>query len=165
MASGDSVLIFVPQANVQPASNPATFDWRNDHVVLDFDAATVETAMFPAVLPRNYAGGGLTATIVGSFTSSVTTGHAARLGIAFERMNDNSLDVDADSFASEKNVNIAPRATSGLLTYGTLAFTNSEIDGLLAGEAFRLKVRRVATDGADTALGDFELHRIELRET
>lgn len=165
MASGDTLLIFTPQSNVQPASNPATFDWRNDHLVLDFDAATAEAAVFPAVLPRHYAGGGITLTIVGSFTSSITTTQAARLGVSIERMDNNNLDIDADSFATEKTVDVNPRATSGLLTYATLAFTNAEIDALAVGESFRLKLRRVAADAADTATGDFELHRIEIRET
>jgi hypothetical protein len=165
MAVGDSILIFTPQANVQPASNPATFDARNDHLVLDFDAGTIESAVFPAVMPRNYSGASLTVLIVGSFTSDVTTTNRARVGVSFERMNDNSLDIDADSFATEKTVDIAPRATSGLLTYASIVFSSSEIDGVLAGEAFRVKVRRVATDGADTATGDFELHRIEIQES
>jgi hypothetical protein len=165
MASGDTLIIFTPQSNVAPTSAPATFDSRNDHLVLDFDAAAIEAAVFPAVLPRHYAGGGLTLTIVGSFTSDVTPGNAARLGASFERMDNNVLDVDADSFATEKTVDANPRASSGVLTYSTLAFSSAEIDGVLAGEAFRLKFRRVATDGADTAAGDYELHRIEIRET
>lgn len=165
MASGDTLARFTPQHNTPPATGFATFDTRNGHLVLDFDAASIEAALFADVLPRNYAGGGITVTVVGAFTSDVTTTNAARIGVAFERMANNDIDIDADSFATEKTVDVAPRATSGALVYGSIAFTNGEIDGLLVGEAFRLRVRRVANDAADTATGDFELLRVELRET
>lgn len=165
MASGDTLSRLTPQHNVAPASGFATFDLRNGHLVLDFDAAAIEAALFADVLPRNYAAGGITVTLVCAFTSDVTTTNAARLGVSFERMDNNGLDVDADSFAAEKTVDVNPRATSGALVYATLAFLNTELDGLLVGEAFRLKVRRVATDAADTSTGDLELLRVELKET
>ena len=52
-----------------------------------------------------------------------------------------------------------------MLQYTEIAFSNAQIDGLLAGEAFRLRVSRDATNGADTMAGDAELFGIELRET
>jgi hypothetical protein len=165
MPSGDTLLIYPPHSNVPPASNPATFDTRNDHLVLDFDDATAESAVFPGIMPRHYSGGGITVLLVGSFTSEITPANTAVLGGSIERMDDNSLDIDADSFASEKTATVAPRATSGSLTYTNIAFTNAEIDGLSIGEAFRLKIRRVSTSGSDTASGDYELHRVEVRET
>jgi hypothetical protein len=48
----------------------------------------------------------------------------------------------------------------------TLAFSNSEIDGLLKNETFRLLVRRDAdgTTGTDDATGDAELAMVYLTE-
>jgi hypothetical protein len=46
----------------------------------------------------------------------------------------------------------------------SVAFTDgAEIDSLVAGEAFRLLVRR--DTATDTAAGDAELLRVELKET
>ena len=45
MSSGDTLLIFNPLHNEPPASNPATLDTRNQHPILDFDAATNESAV------------------------------------------------------------------------------------------------------------------------
>jgi hypothetical protein len=165
MSSGDTLGAFMPSHNVAPVTAYAQFDTRNGRLVLDFDAATIESAMFPGVLSRNYAAGGITVTLVGAFTSDVTITNAARLGVSFERLENNGTDIDADSFATEKTVDVSPRATSGSLVYGTVAFSNAEIDGLLLGELYRLRVRRVANDAADTATGDFELMAVELRET
>ena len=48
MASGDTLVVLTPLGNEPPVSNPATFDFRNNHPVLDFDDATNESAVFSA---------------------------------------------------------------------------------------------------------------------
>src|SRR5882724_258405 len=98
MASGDTLLVFTPHMNQPPSSAYATLDTRNGHLVLDFDGATDEEAIFPSVLPRNYASGGLTVNCYVAFTSA--TSGSVRIQAAFERMDASSLDIDADSFAS-----------------------------------------------------------------
>ena len=60
MASGDTLLVFHPFDNEPPSANYATLDIRNLHPVLDFDDSTDESAVFSAVLPWAYSGGGLT---------------------------------------------------------------------------------------------------------
>lgn len=51
MASGDTLLIFTPQCNEPPAVDFATLDLRNSHLVLDFDATAIESAVgFEALL-------------------------------------------------------------------------------------------------------------------
>lgn len=77
MASGDTLAVFIPQANEPPSSNYATFDTRNGILVLDFDGTTSESAVFRGILPGNYAGGGLTLVIywmAGSKTLAYLTG-------------------------------------------------------------------------------------------
>src|SRR5688572_26691380 len=104
MASGDTHLIFTP-LNIEPlASNYATFDTRNGHPVLDFDDTTDETAIFTGVLPRRYAGSGITVNLHYAMTSA-TTGKV-RLETAFERIGDGQQDIDSDGFATANAVNV-----------------------------------------------------------
>ncbi len=53
MASGDTLLIFGPLHNEPPSSDAATFDTRNLHPVLDFDASTDESAVFSSIICPN----------------------------------------------------------------------------------------------------------------
>jgi hypothetical protein len=163
MASGDTLLTFTVLANQPPASNYATLDTRNSHPVLDFDPSTDETAVFGDVLPRHYAGNGITVTVVWMATTG-TTGNVIWQG-SFER-DDTGLDLDADSFATAQSVTTAAPGTNGAPAYSAIAFTNAQIDSLAAGEAFRLKITRNASSGSDTMTGsDAELLRVEIKET
>lgn len=161
MASGNTLCTFGPQANQPPATNFATFDLRNGIPVLDFDASTDEDAIFGDVLPRHYAGGGLTVTIHWTATSA-TTGNV-KWNAQVERMN---TDLDADSFAAAQTTTTATNGTSGIIATTAITFTDgAQMDSVAVGEAFRLKVTRDANDAGDTMTGDAELHRVEIKET
>ena len=165
MASGNTLCVFTPQAGLPPASNYATLDLRNvAHLVLDFDASTEEAAYFEGVLPRHYAGGGITLRLCWMATSA-TSGNVV-WGACFERHDDEATDLDADSFASEQTATSAAPATSGAVQYVDIAFTDgAQLDSLATGEHFRIKIARKAADGSDTISGDAELLSVELRET
>ena len=164
MASGDTLLIFTPHSNEPPASDFATLDTRNQHPVLDFkDAATNEEAVFSAVMPAIYGGSGVTVYL--HYSMATATSGDVDWDVAFERIGDQQLDIDADSFAAVNSVDgtVVP-GTSGFVDVVTVAFTDgADMDSVAAGELFRIKVTR---DGAaDTAGGDAELHAVEIRET
>ena len=163
MATGDTLLILKPQANIPPSTNYATLDQRNGHLVLDFDATTNESAIFDCVMPRNYAGGGITVYI--HYAMSSATSGDIDWDVAFERIGDQQQDVDSDSFATAQSVNTTTvPATSGLVDIVNIAFTDgAQMDSVAIGESFRLKITRDATN--DTATGDAELFGIELKET
>lgn len=164
MASGNTLLIFTPQANEPPSSNYATLDIRNGHRVLDFDDATDEAAVFKAVLPRNYAGGGLTVYLHYAMTNA-TSGDVV-LTAAFERIGDGQQDIDSDGFASAQTATVTVPGTSGHVDIAAITFTDgAQIDSLAVGEAFRLKITRDANAGGDTAAGDLELVAVEIKET
>jgi len=163
MASGDTLVKFIPAQNNPPETGYATLDTRNNHLVLDFDAATAEDAIFPEVLPRHYTGLGITATVVWMASTAITG--SIRLEGSFERHQDETDDLDADSFAAAQGVTSAAPAVSGTPQYAAIVFTNAQIDGLLVGESFRFRLRRAAADVADDMAGDAELLRIELKET
>ena len=163
MASGQSLLSFAPQDNEPPTSNFATLDTRNTHPTLDFDATTQETAIFSAVLPRNYSNNGITAYVHWAATSAVS----GTIGwdVSFERIGDAQQDLDADGFATAQTVTAATvPATSGHVKITNVAVTDgANIDSIAVGELFRLRVRRDVAN--DDAAGDAELVAVELKET
>jgi hypothetical protein len=165
MASGNTLLQFGAADNEPPASNYATLDTRNGHLVLDFDASADEAAIFSGIMPRHYAGGGVTVYLHLS-ASGITTGNYI-FDVAWERVGDGSQDVDSDGFAAAQSLAAtAVPGTDGHVDIVSVAFTDgAQMDGVLAGEKFRLKVTRDADNASDTAAADIELHAIEVKES
>jgi hypothetical protein len=164
MASGDSLIIFRAQDNEPPVAAFATLDTRNAHLVLDFDGATDEEAVFTGIMPANYAGGGLTIKVHVSFTSA--TSGTANIECHLERIT--GLDIDADSFAAFQDVGVTANGTPGIEVVGSITFTDgAAMDSIVAGDLFRLKIRRDAdgTNGTDDIVTDMELLGIEVTET
>ena len=163
MASGDTLCVFTAAHNVPPDSNPATLDTRNNHLVLDFDAATNESAVFEGLMPRNYDAGGITVYI--HYAMSTATSGDIDWDAAFERIGDQQQDIDSDGFAAVNSVdNSTVPGTSGNVDIVSIAFTDgADMDSVAAGEGFRLKITRDAA--SDTAAGDAELLRVEIKET
>jgi hypothetical protein len=164
MASGDTLALFFPTDNEPPASNYATFDLRNGHPVLDFDGgSTNESAVFSHIMPQHYGGGGVTVYL--HYSMQAETSGDIDWDVAFERIGDQQLDVDADSFAAVNSVdNTTVPGTSGNVDVVSVAFTDgADMDSVAVGELFRLKVTR--DSASDTTTGDAELHAIEIRET
>ena len=164
MASGDTLCIFTPLHNEPPAANAATLDLRNQHPVLDFDATTNEYAVFSAIMPQHYAGTtGVTVYLHYAMSSAVAD--TVDWDAAFERVGDQQLDIDGDSFAAVNSVDdTTVPGTTGLVDVVSIAFTDgADMDSVAAGEGFRLKINRDAA--SDDAAGDAELRWVELRET
>ena len=164
MASGDTLLIFTPLHNEPPAATYATLDLRNQHPCLDFDATTNESAVFSGVMPRNYAATtGVTVYIHYAMSSAVAD--TVDWDVAFERIGDDELDIDGDSFAAVNSVdNTTVLGTTGLVDIVSVAFTDgADMDSVAVGEGFRLKVTRDAA--SDDAAGDAELVFVEIKET
>ena len=167
MASGDTLFIFHPYNNEPPSSNYATLGFRNLHPVLDFDDTTDEEAVFSAVMPQNYDGGGVTVYIHYSAETDIT--NDVVIQSAFERIGDQQQDIDSDNFAVfQSSGAITVPGTSGYVDVLLITHTNgAQMDSVAIGELFRLKIRRDAdnTSGVDDVVDDIELHAIEIRET
>lgn len=163
MASGDVLASWEAGAGLPPTSAFAALVRRNNHLVAAFDAAADESIDFEKLL-RNYAAGGITATIVWMADTAVSG--TVRWEGLFER-HDTALDLDADSFAASQSAGGTAPGTAGFPVYTTLTFTNSQIDGLLNTEHFRFRLRRDAdgTTGTDDMAGDAHLLAVELKET
>ena len=163
MASGDTLLVFTTANNEPPASNYATLDTRNSFLVLDFDDTTAEGGVFRAIMPRNYAGGGITVYVHWAATSA--TSGTGGWTVEIERNADGGTDTDADSFASAQTITAATvPGTSGVLIYTNVAITaGANMDSLAVGESFRMRIKRDVAN--DTATGDLELFTVEVKET
>jgi hypothetical protein len=149
---------FSPRDNQPPAANFATLNTRNSIAVLEFDAATQESAAFVGVISEaaNLASG-LMVRIW--WMGATATGGNVRWGASFER---SGTDTDADSFDSVTEVTSAANGTSGIETVAEITCT--AIDSLAAGERFRLRVARIAGDATnDTMTGDAQLVAVEVR--
>ena len=159
VATAKTLARFTPRENQPPATAFATLDTRNSIAVLDFDAATDESAIFSGVIP-DYAdlSSGLKIRLAWMATSA-TSGNV-RWGVQFERCN---TDLDADSFDTATLVTSAADATSGIPTIAEI--TATAIDSLAVGDTFRIKVYRDADDATDdTMSGDAELIAVEVQQ-
>lgn len=163
MASGQTLAVFLPMHNEPPATNYASLDFRNNHPCLDFDTTTQETAQFTGVLPRNYAGGGITVYV--HWAATTATSGTVGWDVAFERVGNGSQDIDSDGYATAQTVTAATTSgTSGNVTITNVAVSNgANIDSIAVGEVFRLRIRRDVA--SDTATGDAELIAVELKES
>jgi len=162
MAAGQTLLQFTPFHNEPPTTNYALLDTRNQHPVLDFDDTTNWSAVFSAVMPRAYSGRGLTVYI--HYAMSSAEANDIDWDACFERIGDQQLDIDGDSFAAVQSVdNTTVPATSGLVDIVFIDFSDgAQMDSIAVGEGFRIKVTRDAA--SDTAAGDAELLFVEIKE-
>lgn len=166
MASGDTLAVFMPLANEPPAASYATLDLRNAHPVLDYDAAADEIGIVTGVLPRNYAGGGLTVSLHWTASTDNNVAHACVWEVSFEAIS--GLDIDGDGFAAIQFDHGHPNGTCGIETVTPIAFTNgAQMDNLAVAGAFRMKISRDAdsTNDTDDMTGDAELLAVEVKET
>ena len=151
--------VFTPLHNQPPASNYATVDTRNSIMVLEFDAATDESAVFIGVMPEAASlGSGLKIRI--HWMADTAVSGTCRWGVQIERMN---TDEDSDSFDTAATAGSTTNGTSGIIT--TTEITITTIDSVVAGEPYRLKVFRDAdgTSGTDDMTGDAQLVAVEVR--
>jgi hypothetical protein len=146
MASGDEIAIAYPQMQMGDGAGYGVPDRRNRHIVLNL--AADDYAVFPLYVSQLYDGGGFTVDLFYSMVSA--TSGSITLQVSFERTTLNTDDTDSDSYATGKSVTDTVPGTAGVVKKATVTFSNSEIDGLTAGDIGRVRVRR--TDAGGTGL-------------
>ena len=153
-----SIARFTARDNQPPVSAFATLDTRNSVLVLEFDAATDESAVFVGIIPDNVSlASGLLVRL--SWMADTATSGNVRWGVQFEA---DGTDLDSDSFDTAALVTSAANGTSGVETVAEITITT--IDSLAAGDRYRLKVYRDADDAVnDTMAGDAQLVAVEVR--
>jgi hypothetical protein len=151
--------VFTALDNQPTATAFATLDTRGTGIaVLDFDAATDESAVFVGVIPEGASLGSGLKVFIHWMASTATSGNC-RWGVQFEK---SGTDLDSDSFDTATEAHSAANGTSGIETVTEI--TATAIDSLAAGNRFRLKVFRNADDATnDTMTGDAELIAVEVR--
>lgn len=170
MASGDSLLILRPGngtptatasaglTSIAGASSPA-----ERFTVLAFDdGATLEHFDFPLIMPQSFAGTtGITLRFMHG--SAAATGNYL-LGAALRRIEDDTDDLDttAHTYVYQETSAVTTPSAIGEVAYDSLALTNAQMDGVIAGDAFILRIR---VDGDTTITGDTYIYQIEVRET
>lgn len=163
MASGDTLYVATPESNEPPASGYMTLAVRNGHLVLEATAGSTDTAVFTGVMPRNYAGGGITAII--SWLAKTATSGTIGWDVSFERDNANNHDLNSDAWGTAQVVTAATtNGTSGKVTVTSVAIAAGAAgtDSVAAGDAFRIRIRRLSSD---SATGSAQLLAVELKET
>jgi len=160
MASGDSLLVFDSLSNRPPPASYASVDLRNGFVVLDFDDTSNETAIYLTTLPSQFSGGQFVAVV--TWTSTTATTGNAKLLLETTRI---ANGVNLDSLpAADASINLtvaAPTSSGDLVMSQTLSWSSGSA---AAGDLLLVKVTRLASDVADTLVGDVELVSLEIRE-
>ena len=162
MASGDTLLSWTMEgARVDVSGTAGVFDLRNFHPVVDL--STGDEVVFGAVLPRNYASGGITVII--SYAMATATTNNVAFTTAFEDVG-TAQDLDSDGFATGiTGADQTVPGTSGVCNQYSNAHNNgAQIDTTSPGDYFRLKVTRAVPVGTD-ASGDAQIVAVELKET
>jgi hypothetical protein len=159
-ASGGSktLAVFTPLDNQPPATAFATLDTRNSVALLDFDAATAEDAVFVGVIPE---GAVLTSGIIVRLSWAATSATSGDCRWLVDIEKTTGHDIDADGFDTAVAGTTTTAAASGEVN--TTAITITTIDSVAAGDAFRVRVRRDATNAGDTMTDDAELVAVEVR--
>lgn len=160
MASGEPVVQILKV--MPPGSSAATMDTRpggstppESVPVWDFDASSDEYMDFLCRL-CGYDGGGLT--IGTPYSMSSATSNQIRVEAAIRRMNDDAEDIDGSHSYDYNGVSDTVPSASGELSYPTITFTDgADMDSLVDGELFILRIHRDYDHGDDTATGDMEL--------
>lgn len=149
-------------ANEAVLSDPAIpkFDPRNGHPTLAFDQTTNESAMFHDVMSNDYANGNLTVDI--DWRAASATSGDVKWNVAFERTA--VKDIDSDGFAAIQTATDAANGTSGIKTRTSITFTQAQADSIVAGDDYRIRITRDASNGGDDMVGDAQVSRVSIRQ-
>lgn len=162
MATGLTLATFEAIAARPDAVGP-NLDLRNGHPVLAFEDATDRSATFAAVLPDGYSGGDLQLRLI--WAAETATSGDVRWSAALEQQPAGAgFDLDTDAFDMAVAATDGVAAGAGQLAATAIILPAPISPSLAAGESYRLRISRVATDAADTTVGDVHLVALEVRE-
>jgi hypothetical protein len=130
---------------------------------LAFDAAQLEFATWPFIVPTDYASA-FVLKLKFKMTSA-TTGDVIMIGRLACVTAGDTTDVDAKAFdaANTSAATTVPATTAGKM--GEISITMTNADSATAGDYGVLYVARDGASGSDTAAGDLELIGVALNYT
>lgn len=143
-----------------PSSNPARPDARTQQPVLAFDGTTAWFWEWITRLPESYNGNGLAVDILWTAAGSgncVWNAAFSRIQVGVTNLN------NAPTYATAQAVTTAAPGANPLATLSTITFTNSQIDGALAGEPVKFRLSRDAANGSDTLAQEAQVFQVAVR--
>ena len=157
-------VIVRPQQLIADSTSGFGITTRNQHVLAAFDDSTDEIGYYTGILPDDYQGDGLTVEI-NWIAATATSGDVRWLG-SFERLANGGIDLDSDSFAADNAGTSTARAISGIIRTTTISFTDgADMDSIAAGDTFRFRVTRDASNAGDTMTGDAQIVSVLIKGT
>lgn len=165
MASGDLLAAWIAGANDYPASGRAQLSRDVDYGYFlvypdDADAG----AIFQGILGPSYAGGGLTVEFV-YLMSEANTSDAAVLGAAIQSLADGA-DVSGTVSWAENTATVTVPDDAEEIDVKSVTFTDgADMASIAAGDPFRIRIRRLGANVADTAAGELRLLAVRVKET
>ncbi|MCA9239021.1 MAG: hypothetical protein KDA37_02425 [Planctomycetales bacterium] len=155
MAALDTLAVFDALACRPNSGAGPSLDVRNSHVVLAFSDAADQATDFAGYFQASYTGRDLEVAIVWAPESAAAG--AVRWRAALERHSiadeaHGTLNLDSDDFGAPVEVT-SPAGASGDLVRAEMTLPASGAFSPQAGEPFRLRLARVASDTADTMTG------------
>lgn len=158
---------FTPLDNQPPTgtSGFATLDTRSAGVaVLDFDSTALESAIFVGCLPEAaVTTSGLKVRLAWT-ADTVTNTDAVVWAIQWQRI-DTSTDLDTDAFSNTVTATAAASGTAGVPVITEITITGTaNLDSLVAGDFYRIKISRDGTNASDALTNDACLVGVEIRD-
>ena len=127
-------------------SNPST-KTRGTHAVLEFDQDSIEGIPWQKTIGPNYSGDDLTLNLYWVLNGS-NAGDVV-WAAAIER-NEATHVITADAFAALQTAAAATAAADGEIVQTTIAFTQAQADGIVAGDPLRVFIQRTGDAVGDT---------------
>jgi len=156
---------FTPLDNQPPTSAYATLDTRTSGVaVLDYDQAALESAIFVGCLPEAaVTTSGLKVRLAWT-ADTVTNTDAVVWAIQWQKI-DTATDLDADAFSNTVTATAAASGTAGVPVITEITITGTaNLDSIVAGDFYRIKISRDGTNASDTLTNDACLVAVEIRD-
>ena len=168
MAAGDVLARFLPPGPGEGRyANEAPIDQRNFNKFWQFRSQpgllqniekVFQDTLFKAGAIPSLAGNAFT--VVLKWATPATTG-VVKWGVSLERDNSGS-DISTDRYGAEVTATGNVPGTAMQIVVTSIAL--NALGGLAAGDTYRLKVRRLGTDAADTLVGDAYLYAVDITD-
>ncbi len=153
------------QEAMLPASGGPTPGTINDMDYLEYTNAggASQFSEWQVSMPWTYGGQGITVRVYWHFPTDVPATSVVWQA-AFER-HVSGLDVATSSFAAAQVAVVDPAATTNAIVVTDITFTAAQVDGVVAGDSFRLRVYRDPAHGSDNFTNSVRLVKAILLET
>ena len=152
MATGLVISTFYAQSLIGPSATPAGRASRAGLHVITFADAVAQSARFAARVPEDYSGGAWL--ISSGFSMESATSGSVVWFLEIDKI-DNA---DTESYAAIQSFTVAAPAVSGRIGSAIWLLSGAALDGLAAGDWFRMRLTRDGGNGSDTATGAAEMH-------